>query len=188
MISHKDAGLIKGSEFAMETYTGKHIDIWAMKEEDIDLVDIAHHLSLICRFGGACKEFYSVGQHSLLVRELVVNASADKMTQLTALLHDAAEAYIGDLIRPLKYTQPKLIELEKRIMGTISKKFGISGGDYELVNKMDDVALAIEARQLVLGWQSWNLPDITNINIEISEDFPQVVENKFIGTYKALRS
>jgi hypothetical protein len=80
------------------TYTGKRIDPMRLDPDDICIEDIAHHLSLLNRFTGATDEAYSVAQHCL-----VVSAYAPPVLKLPALLHDAPEAYMGDLTHPLKH-------------------------------------------------------------------------------------
>ena len=79
------------------TFTGKKIDLRNPQPRDITIRDIACGLSKICRFGGQCSEFYSVAQHSVLVAHLV-----RPEYRKYALLHDATEAYLGDVIKPLK--------------------------------------------------------------------------------------
>jgi len=76
----------------VNTYTGKHFHYLDPQPEEIDIIDIAHSLSLTCRYGGHCKQFYSVGDHSIRVAEIV----PDEL-KLRALLHDAAEAYLTGL-------------------------------------------------------------------------------------------
>lgn len=77
--------------------------------------DIAHHLSNICRYGGAAKFHYSVGQHSILMAEAGYAMTGDPILALDCLFHDAAEAYIGDMTAPLKAQIPKFCEIEDRI-------------------------------------------------------------------------
>lgn len=81
----------------MQTYTGVHYTPTAPRVEDVRIRDIAHHLSMLCRFTGATKRFYSVAEHSVLVSQVVPPEHA-----LAGLLHDATEAYVNDLSRPLK--------------------------------------------------------------------------------------
>jgi 5'-deoxynucleotidase YfbR-like HD superfamily hydrolase len=80
------------------TYTGKRIDPMALRPEDVDIRDIAHHLSLINRYNGATDVGFNVAQHSC-----IVSAYSEPEFRLAALLHDAPEAYIQDLTHPVKY-------------------------------------------------------------------------------------
>ena len=84
----------------MVTYTGKEFYPLDPNPADIDIKDIAHALSNCCRFAGHIKSFYSVAQHSVIVSELCEPENA-----LAGLLHDASEAYLSDIARPVKYTE-----------------------------------------------------------------------------------
>jgi uncharacterized protein len=85
-----------------QTYRGKKADVLRPTPEAVDVVDIIHSLSLLCRFNGHCRYFYSVAQHSCLVADLLVHYFNEPRYELLGLLHDATEAYVGDMIRPLK--------------------------------------------------------------------------------------
>ena len=91
----------------MTTYTGKKFYPLNPNPEDIDILDIAHHLSLICRFTGACRIHYSVAEHSVRVMSLV-----PKDQKLGALLHDSPETYMADLSRGLKPAFPEYKKYE----------------------------------------------------------------------------
>jgi hypothetical protein len=81
----------------MQTYTGRVYWPVDPRPEEVDIVDIGHHLSLLCRYTGACSKFYSIAEHSVLVSHMVPPEDA-----LAGLLHDAPEAYLNDMNRPLK--------------------------------------------------------------------------------------
>ena len=140
----------------MQTFTGKYVKPLDLKYEDIDIMDIAHHLSLICRFNGACKRFYSVAQHSIMVANLV-----SKHDKLAALLHDASEAYMADVIRPIKYSIPNIKIIEDRIAIKILAKFNCYGVDWTVVKKADNIMLATERRDLMAETDEdrWNLTE-----------------------------
>lgn len=128
------------------TFTGKRMDPWAPVAEDIDIRDIAHALSNICRFTGHVKEFYSVGEHAVLVADLLAGED-----QKWGLLHDASEAYIADVSRPVKQ-QPGMAlyrEAEERLQQLIYRKFGLTGIPPERLKWADDMALNSEARSLM---------------------------------------
>lgn len=92
--------------------------------EDVDINDIAHALSRFCRFGGHCRVPYYVSQHSVLVADEVLRATGSKEQAFIGLLHDAQEAYVGDLVRPLKSLVPEFSVVEERVWRVIAQKFG----------------------------------------------------------------
>lgn len=94
----------------MQTYSGKAFYPMNPSIKDFSIVDIGHALSNICRYGGHVKKFYSVAEHCVLMSRSVSPEAA-----LFALLHDAAEAYIGDMVRPLKQDIPEFKRIEDRI-------------------------------------------------------------------------
>ncbi len=149
------------------TFTGKQFHFLRPKPDEIDIADIAHALSLTCRFGGQCREFYSVADHSIRVADIVPAEH-----KLLALLHDAAEAYMPDLPRPEKAQVPKFKEMEGRILLAILDKFVTAGkvfweSNLEVVKHADDVMLATEARDLMANMKDWaKLPDPLSVRIE----------------------
>ncbi len=116
------------------------------RPEDVSIEDIAHALANICRFTGATREFYSVAQHSMLVASMVPPEDA-----LWGLLHDASEAYLCDIARPLK-VQPAFApyrEAEARLMAVICERFGLSPTEPESVRIADRQMLRTEQRDLM---------------------------------------
>lgn len=135
------------------TYTGVQFYLTDPHPDDVRIKDIAHALSMACRFGGHTSEFYSVAQHSVHCSELAEEMFPnDRMLQLHALLHDASEAYIGDVVRPLKVTLPGYKELEEYTMQVIYAGLlipPISGADAEQVKNFDDTLLMTERRDFI---------------------------------------
>lgn len=132
------------------TYSGRLIDVLDPKPGDIEREDIIHALSCTCRFNGHCREFYSVAQHSILVAEICGHS--------WGLLHDAAEAYMGDIIRPLKcglaIANERYLErwqsVEDRLLGVIARRFMVKGfPDEDRLGEADNQALATEIRDLI---------------------------------------
>lgn len=115
------------------------------RPEEIHIEDIAVALSNLCRFGGHVREFYSVAQHSVHVAGLCGPEDA-----LWGLLHDASEAYLGDIIRPLKRQDcfAEYRAAEERLMAAVCERFGLPLEMPESVRRADEVMLATEARDL----------------------------------------
>lgn len=137
---------MKGS--VMETYSGEMFDFEAPDPESIHLDDIAHALSLTCRFGGHIPNFYSVADHALMVRSLVIEAGHPELAK-EALHHDSHEAILGDLPTPIKQ---KMGQAWKRLAASIDEAicqaFDLSGFNHEVIHKADELALRIEASHL----------------------------------------
>ena len=138
-----------------QTFTGKQFWPLDPKAEEVDLRDIAHALASQCRFNGHSIKFYSVAQHSVLVSEIV-----DASQVLAALLHDASEAYVGDIVKPLKLFLPKEFkEIELRIEDEIFRHFGINIQEvnHKEIKLADNRLLVTEIRD-VMGTPSrkWN--------------------------------
>ena len=115
---------------AIQTFTGALVDPLAPDPALIEPEDIAHALAHHCRFGGHSRVFYSVAQHSCVVADAVEARGAGVDEVLSALLHDAAEAYLGDLPHPLKHRSPLGVvfrEAEQRLQEAVSERFGLVG-------------------------------------------------------------
>ncbi|WP_312299152.1 phosphohydrolase [Stutzerimonas nitrititolerans] len=126
------------------TRTGQRFDLLQPRASQIAVLDIAHALAHLCRFNGHASRHYSVAQHSLLVASIVPPEH-----QLAALLHDATEAYVGDMVRPLKQVMPEYQQIEQRIWLAICERFDIAPELPECVREADMIALATERAQLM---------------------------------------
>ena len=128
----------------MQTYMGGQFWPLDPRSEDVNIEDIAHSLALSCRFNGHCNEFYSVAQHSILVSEIVVPSEA-----MAALMHDATEAYLGDIVRPLKRFLPNVYGIEKKLERVIFKHFNIEQYNKREIDRADNIALFMEMRDIM---------------------------------------
>jgi hypothetical protein len=129
------------------TATGLNVNPLDLRPEDIDIRDIAHSLSLTCRFNGHCRVFYSVAEHSVLVSMLCPPEFA-----IIALLHDAAEAYLGDIPSPVKPVLEEFKKAEKTAEDIIAIKFGVPFLMCDEVKLADRAALEIEKGRLLPGF------------------------------------
>lgn len=124
--------------------SGQCFNVREPRPEQIQLADIAHHLSNVCRFGGAVREFYSVAEHCLYVSRLVRPELA-----ALGLLHDATEAYLGDVIKPLKNCLPDYRALEHVWAAAIAERFGFPSLEHPEVKLADVAAVQAERRDLL---------------------------------------
>jgi hypothetical protein len=155
----------------MQTYTAKAFYPLSPAVEDIDPLDIAHALSLLCRYGGHSSRFYSVAEHSVLMSHAVAPENA-----LWALLHDAAEAYLGDVIRPLKRALPAYALIEDNVMAFICARFGLDVECPAEVKEADNRILVNERAVLMgpppLPWAS--IEDVEPLDVTV-EGWPAAV-------------
>ena len=136
------------------TFTGRHFDPMQIRTEDICIEDIAHALSLLCRGGGHLKYFYSVAQHSLNCAAEAKARGWSERLQLACLLHDASEAYLSDIIRPVKANLTGYLEIERRIMEKILEKFNLSDlteEEQEKWKQINDEIQYYELKTLITG-------------------------------------
>ena len=131
------------------TYTGKQFDFECPDADTICIEDIAHHLSLTHRWRGATGEGMSVAQHSVMVAQMMGRAGYSHLDQLGGLMHDAAEAYLGDVPSPLKAKLPDFKAYELVVQNAICDKFGIPRTPHPSVHLFDVESYRWEARDLL---------------------------------------
>jgi len=152
-ITHLNAG--EGGTMSnawIQTYTGRKFSPLSPHADDVCIEDIAHALALKCRYGGHCKEFFSVAQHSVMVSRMVPGSDA-----LWGLLHAAGEAYLPDVARPIKdfflvHCGASLIEFglaEKAILIAVANKFDLTYAMPSTITAADLCALERERRQFM---------------------------------------
>lgn len=164
------------------THSGKMFDFVNPHPDQICIEDIAHALSNICRFTGHTKFFYSVAQHSIFTSYIV-----PKPHKLAALLHDAAEAYINDIAKPLKQILPDYAAIEERVERVIFAKFGVPYPLPDCVKRADLVMLATEQRDVLAnGGEPW-LADVEPDKYIINEWSNSFSHRTFINRYHELK-
>ncbi len=168
------------------TYTGKSFDPLNVDESLLDIKDIAHALSLMCRGNGHVQHFYSVAQHSLACAKEAKERGYSKEIILGCLFHDASEAYLSDVTRPIKKELTYYLEVEDVLQDSIWKHFInkiLTKEDKKLIFEIDDEMLSLELKEL--------------LNEEINDDYLKLkrkvnlsfisfeqVEKEFIDFYK----
>ena len=168
----------------MLTYTGRAW--WPLDPDpnDVDIVDIAHALSMLCRFSGMVREFYSVAEHSWHVSTMVPRAYA-----LEALLHDASEAYCCDVVRPLKYALPDYLRVEALNQLAVRTKFGLPHIESPCVKEADNNILSTERRDLlpaVVHGQDWIMPGVLDERVMLACWSPGLAERMFLERFEEL--
>lgn len=134
------------------TYSGKFFDPCDADETQIAIEDIAHALSLVCRSGGQFPQFYSVGQHCIACAAEAKARGYSRKQQLFCLLHDASEAFIADITRPVKQELSQYLVFEKALQDKIYKKFVGAVPDsleQEKISLVDDCMLYHEFKAIM---------------------------------------
>ena len=165
----------------ISTFKGNRFYPAEPRIDGIDMEDIAHGLAYQCRFNGQTRAFYSVAQHSLMVAALVPPA-----LHKAALLHDAAEAYLGDMVKPLKLLVPDFNRIEAAVTELIAAAFGVDFSDYAQIKQADLVALATEKRDLMPNsTEPWSyLAGIAPLAQPIEPLGPQQAKDAFLAAWQ----
>lgn len=168
----------------MQTATGHKFWIFDPRPEEVHFMDIAAHLSKICRFNGACDFHYSVAQHSIYVSHQVPPRHA-----LAALLHDAPEAYTGDLHRPFKHgLGPIIKQIEDRIWFAVATKLNLPLDLPLCVKEADEAMLKTERAQIMRPGEAWTYRyAVPPADVKIAPWTPEQAREAFISRYEVLR-
>lgn len=172
------------NEPSITTRSGRQVSLMNPQPGQIDIGDIAHGLAYQCRFNGQTTRFYSIAQHCLMVASIL-----PAPLKLAGLLHDAAEAYLGDIVQPLKLLLPDFQLIEDRFSAVIGARLGVSLDHIPEVKKADLIALATEKRDLLPKEKCrWEVLDgiapLGRLTLPMS---PEKAEETFITTFFALR-
>lgn len=174
----------------VQTFTGRQFWPLSPRAEHVCIEDIAHALSLLCRFTGHVREFYSVAHHSVLVCSYVMEKmgrAMDHRVAMTALMHDAAEAYIADIARPVKHRLIGFREHEERIEVAIAQRFDLFYPFPAIVKEADNVLLNTERRDLMATPpRPWNTHGVGELAHAIIPWRSAVAEVAFLTRFKML--
>jgi 5'-deoxynucleotidase YfbR-like HD superfamily hydrolase len=174
---------------AIQTWSGLRFSPLEPDPAAIEIEDIAHALANLCRFGGHCSVFYSIAQHSCVVADAV---AGDRETTLHALLHDAAEAYLGDLPHPLKHRSPLGVlyrEVEAPLQAAILARFGLGASPPAVVKEIDRAALAAERAVLMRAADDAWWPELDGVEplcVEIDPWTPERAAREFLDRFRRL--
>jgi|ERR1700728_2316114 hypothetical protein len=165
-------------------HSGARFDFCAPSSSNFTIEDIAHGLGNLCRYAGQCRDFYSVAEHSILVSDTAVGF------EFEALLHDAAEAFLGDITRPLKQMLPDYRKIEKNVQQVVFDRFGLPRNINPSIKQADLRVLAAEQSQIMPeGTDAWaregNVEPAPVVVLHLS---PTDAKKAFLERFKVLRS
>ena len=160
----------------MQTFTGRQFFPLAPRADEVDPVDIAHALSMICRYGGHTTRFYSVAEHCVLMSHAVPKEHA-----LAALLHDATEAYVGDMVRPLKHHMGAYRAIEHGVMFAIAVRFNLPSVEMPGSVKDADNRILLDERAALLTEPpvAWQQDDLLPLGVNVSGWGPAYAEYQY---------
>ena len=171
------------------TYTGKRIDPMNPDSSAIDIKDIAHALSLICRGGGHSRFFFSVAQHSINCAKEGVERGFDRDDVMMILLHDASEAYMSDLVRPIKRRMPSYSEAEEKLQNLIWTTLVGKVPDSEerkRIKLVDDLMFSLEFHEYMAREANRDYRKVVS-GVRCKKEDPEDVEREFLKIYRLLK-
>ena len=169
------------------TYTGKHFDPANPDMTQVDIRDIAHALSLICRGNGQVKSFFSVGQHCINASKEAIARGYSNRVILACLLHDAGESYLSDVPRPLKPSMPEYVRTEKHLLDLIYEKYlgyKLDEEEQRLVKSIDNDLLYYDLKELLNEVSESSEPELL---ISLSYEFVSFsqVEQEYLNLFNS---
>ncbi len=173
----------------IQTSSGRWVNPFDLDPSQLDAGDIARALANQCRFGGHCRVFYSVAQHSEIVTELVEQRGGDAEDVFAALMHDATEAYLGDMPHPLKHRSAlgaAFRAAEDHLEQAIRERFRIMPGVPE-IKRVDRSLLATERR--AFSAETWHWPELEGVeplDMELTAWPPDEAARAFARRYAEL--
>jgi hypothetical protein len=180
----------------MQTYTGRAFYPLDPRVEDVDIIDIAHGLSMQCRYNGHVDRFYSVAEHCVLMADyFLAEMAAERIWAheahhfaLWALLHDAAEAYIGDMVRPLKVHMPDFCAADDNVTAVIATRFELRGTTIPPEVKTVDTRILLDERAelLVPAPGAWTIEGMEPLGVDIQAWGPARAKAEYLSRFGEL--
>lgn len=167
----------------IQTYTGRRF--WPMdpRSDEVFIEDIAHSLAMQCRYAGHCLRFYSVAEHSVLMARHLLQAHGRTMA-MYGLLHDASEAYLVDVPRPVKPYLLGYSAAEDRVSDAVFTRFRLNPALPAALKEADNAILANEIENMMpMEWQK-RLPP--KLDLQLQYWTPERAEVEFLATFEAL--
>ena len=173
----------------IQTVSGRWVNPFDPDPEQLDAGDIARALANLSRFGGHTRAFYSVAQHSVIVSQLVEERGGDAEDAFAALMHDATEAYLGDMPHPIKHRSPlgaAFKDAEQHLEAAIRERFRIRA-DVPEIKRADRALLATERR--AFSAESWHWPELEGVeplDLELEAWSPDRAAEEFAARFAEL--
>ena len=190
----------------MQTHSGLAFYPLDPAPEDIVPADIAHSLAMQCRYNGHVRRFYSVAEHCVLMSDWILEnpaaalgarddvevfpypVEAVRELALWALLHDAAEAYIGDMVRPLKINMPAFVALDELVTTAVARRFALDDAAIPSAVKTIDTRILLDERAALLSAppHDWALGDLEPLGVKIRGWEPSIAKWEYIARLRDL--
>lgn len=168
---------------------GWYVDLQDPEPVTLDIESIASALSKICRFGGHCPQFYSVAEHCFHATGIAAKDKIGGAALRAILLHDATEAYLGDMVKPLKQIMPQYSVLEAKMEAAVAERFNVDFERYaDIVKHYDRLMLKAEKQSM---WpqdsEQWSgFAEIGNVDIDFRFSSPNDARIDFLAMAKTL--
>lgn len=163
--------------------SGVYFDFEAPDDSRFTIEDVAHGLAMTCRFAGQCRRHYSVAQHSVHVSHIVPPEHAYQ-----GLMHDAAEAFVGDVAKPLKIMLPEYSVIEKRAEAAVFRRFNVATPLPPTIKEADIQMLVTEQHQLMKNRDDWEYcRGRKPLDLEIPVWSPEEAKARFLDRFAELR-
>jgi uncharacterized protein len=175
----------------LQTVSGRWVNPFDPDPDQLDAGDIARALANQCRFGGHSRVFYSVAQHSVILSQLVEQRGGDIEDVFAALMHDATEAYLGDMPHPLKHRSPlgaAFKGAEEHLGHAIRARFRIKP-DVPEIKRVDRALLASERR--AFSAERWHWPELEGVEpleIKLTAWLPDQAAQAFTQRFAELEA
>lgn len=166
----------------MQTFTARAFWPLDPNPADIEIRDIAHSLAMQCRYAGHCRRFYSVAEHSVLLADWMLGVAPEHA--LWALLHDASEAYMVDVPRPLKHSMPDYLAAERQVMRAVCRRFQLPDAMPVLVHEADQDIIADEL--VNMEHMPWHDKHDNPLGVKLRYWGPSIAETEFLNMYDTL--
>lgn len=187
-IPHEEA---RGQYIGLDRRHGDWMQTWSARKfwpldprsEEVFIEDIAHSLSMQCRYAGHCRRFYSVAEHSVLMARWLLPTHGPEIA-LWGLLHDSSEAYLVDVPRPVKPSLVGYKEAEAKVMAAVCERFGLAPDMPAVVHDADNRIIGDELVNLLpMAWhERYNEP----LGVQLRCWYPEQAEDEFLATFEAL--